>query len=256
MKCSSKMYERFVDDYTKCCLEEGHEGHHDDGVLTWDDEPYVLAPAPQVIGTLVPHEELERLRRIERAAANWNDWNKKQPSWTGFELALSDAVTGLKGSPHNGLDAALVAVEKATESFKRLAERTDYVNQLQDELAEVKRELKEAHERSRKEWLVRVPLSERVPVGDTGGWVSKSSVAPWKPNEMTIHRKNAANYPVENSLEELHVRRWVATVDALESALVELSDIKHRTGCLGCPMVPTERCPDGECPHCGNEVGP
>jgi hypothetical protein len=32
--------------------------------------------------------------------------------------------------------------------------------------------------------------------------------------------------------------------------------MKERHGCLGCPMVPTERCPAGECPHCGNMVGP
>ncbi len=32
--------------------------------------------------------------------------------------------------------------------------------------------------------------------------------------------------------------------------------MKERHGCLGCPMVPTERNPAGECPHCGNCVGP
>jgi hypothetical protein len=32
--------------------------------------------------------------------------------------------------------------------------------------------------------------------------------------------------------------------------------MKDRHGCMGCPMDPTERWPAGECPHCGNMVGP
>lgn len=50
--------------------------------------------------------------------------------------------------------------------------------------------------------------------------VSPESGAPWTAAEMAVHRRVARDYPVEELVRPLpgdHVRRWVATVDALES---------------------------------------
>ncbi len=57
--------------------------------------------------------------------------------------------------------------------------------------------------------------------------VSAESGRPWTVREMEMHRTIAKNYPVEASLRGLpgdHVRRWVATVDALQARIAELKD--------------------------------
>jgi len=66
-----------------------------------------------------------------------------------------------------------------------------------------------------------------IPLVEVETGVSPESGAPWKPNEMVVHRLCARTYPVEASLRGLpgdHVRRWVATVDALQARIEELED--------------------------------
>lgn len=56
----------------------------------------------------------------------------------------------------------------------------------------------------------------------------ETPMGPWTENEMTVHRRVVARYPVDEMQQPLpgdHIRRWLATVDASNEQLRRMREV-------------------------------